>query len=189
MAAVLVLALVPMPVPRVVPLLVVASVSYLVRGGSFPLRGPGLFAAIGAAAGLVALAAALVAGGEVVEALSERSVEWSAYPVVRGSAGTFVIVAIVVGVSAIAAELVLRGWIVERVLELGGPAVLAVMCGGIAEALVSDGDLAARIGACLFGIGLGWIYVAGGRSVVVPLCARLAFQLGALALEGLRLIG
>jgi len=40
----------------------------------------------------------------------------------------------------------------------------------------------------VFGIGLGWIYVAGGRSVVAPICARLVFSLGALLLDGLQIV-
>jgi hypothetical protein len=188
-AAFLAVALAPLPVPRVVPLLVVASVSYMVRGGSFPLRGPGLYAAIGAAAGLAALALALIAGAPVVETLTAQPVEWSVNPVVRGSGQTFLIVAVVVGVSALAAELVLRGWVVERILELGGSVVPAVLAGGIAEALVTDGNLGARIGGCVFGLGLGWIYVAADRGVMAPMCARITFVLGATALESLKLIG
>jgi hypothetical protein len=46
-----------------------------------------------------------------------------------------------------------------------------------------------RLGAGVFGIGLGWMYLAGGRSVAAPICARLAFSLGAVALEALRLVG
>jgi hypothetical protein len=33
------------------------------------------------------------------------------------------------------------------------------------------------------------MYMAGGRSVLAPLCARLVFVLGALALEALRVVG
>ena len=36
---------------------------------------------------------------------------------------------------------------------------------------------------------LGWLYVASGRNLAVPICARLAFQLGATVLESLRLVG
>jgi hypothetical protein len=51
------------------------------------------------------------------------------------------------------------------------------------------GDAAARIAAGLFGAGLGWIYVAAGRSLVAPICARLAFVLGPVVLEALRIVG
>jgi hypothetical protein len=64
-----------------------------------------------------------------------------------------------------------------------------VLVGAVAEALVSDGNFTARIGAGLFGIAMGWMYIAGGRSVIAPMLARLAFSLGALALEALRVVG
>lgn len=191
-AAVLAAALVPLPIPNVVPLLVVASVSLYLRRTSWAdrMRGPGLYAAVGAGAGLLALGLAIAVGTPLVEAVTDRAVNWSMYPVVRGSGTTAVTIAIVVGVGALAAELVLRGWIVERVLELGrGPAVLAVMVGGFAEALLAGGSLEERIGAGIFGLGLGAMYVAAGRSVVAPICARLAFTLGALVLEATRLVG
>jgi hypothetical protein len=33
------------------------------------------------------------------------------------------------------------------------------------------------------------MYVAAGRSVIAPICARIAFSLGAVALEAVRVIG
>jgi hypothetical protein len=195
-AAVLVIALAPLPaaLPAAVPLLVVASIARYVRRRSWaelvmPGRGAE-HAAIGALTGAVALALAVVAGTPVVEALSHRAVEWSTFPIVRGSAVQLVTVALVVGLSAVAAELALRGWIVERVLELspGGP-VLPVLLGAIAEALITRGDFAARLGAGVFGLGLGWMYVASGRRIVAPVVARLTFQLGAVVLEALRVVG
>ncbi len=190
-AAVVAAAVVSLPVPAVVPLLVIASLSLWLRGRSWEhvVHGPASYAAIGAAAGVAALALALGVSTPLVEALTDQAVQWSMYPVVRGSLGTALMVALVVGVSAVAAELVLRGWLVERVLELGGHRVLAVLVGAIAEALIADGDLGMRLGAGVFGIGLGWMYLAGGRSVAAPICARLAFSLGAVALEALRLVG
>ena len=83
-----------------------------------------------------------------------------------------------------------QGRDLERVLELSPvPPILPVLIGALAEALVVRGDFAARIGAALFGIGLGWMYVAAGRSLIAPICARIAFSLGAVALEALRVIG
>ena len=199
----------PLPelVPAVLPLLVAGSLSRWVRGRSWAdvVRGgwtpngdpvaaaPGAWRhrlTAGALAGLAAVAVALLAGGPMVEALALRSVEWSSYPVVRGNASLFAMVAVYVTVSAVAAELALRGWIVERMLELSpGPPVLPVLAGAFAEALITPGDLAARIGGGLFGAGLGWMYAAGGRSVVAPICARIVFQLGLLLLEAMRLVG
>jgi membrane protease YdiL (CAAX protease family) len=193
-AAVLALAIAPLPdvVPVALPLLVIATVSRWVRRRSFGqlMRADGWTVANSATAGLVALAIAVIAGAPFVELMSGRAVEWSAFPIVRGSASQLVLVALMVIAMVIASELALRGWIVERMLELSpGPPVLPVLVGALAEALVTPGDVATRIGAGLFGAGLGALYVAAGRSVIAPICARLAFSLGALVLEALRVIG
>jgi hypothetical protein len=190
-ACVLAAAVAPLPVSPVVVLLVAASISRWLRGQRWTsvVGGPGLYAAIGAAVGLVALGLALAVTTPALEAITEDAVQWSTYPVVRGSPGTAVTVAIVVAIGAVAAELALRGWLVERVLELGGHPVLAILAGALAEAAVTGGGLAMRIGAGLFGLALGWLYVAGGRSALASVCARLVFSLGALALETLRLVG
>lgn len=186
------IAFVPLPIPRVVPLMAVASVSRWLRGTSWGalLHGGGFYAAIGAAAGVVALGLALVAGTPVIEALTGHAVEWSTFPMVRGNSSQLFVVLVLVGVSAVAAELVLHGWILERILELGrGSAILPILVAAIAEGVLSSGDLAARIGAFAFGAGLGWMYVASGRSLLAPTCARLAFQVGAVILESLRIVG
>lgn len=190
-AAVLAAAVLALPVPAAVPLLVIASVSLWLRGRSWAdvIVGPASYAAIGAAAGATALALALVVSTPLVEAITDHAVQWSMYPVVRGSLGAALMVGIVVAVSAVAAELVLRGWLVERVLELSGHRALAIFVGAIAEALIADGDLGMRLGAGVFGVALGWMYLAGGRSVVAPICARLVFSLGAVALEALQVVG
>ena len=190
-AVVLAAAIVTLPVPAVVPLLIAGSVSLWLRGRSWGqvVKGPPLYAAIGALAGGAALALGLWIATPLVEAVTDQAVQWSMYPIVRGSGAQAVMVAIVVGVAALAAELVLHGWLVERVLELRGHPVLAILIGAIAEGLVSDGDLGMRIGAGLFGIGCGWMYIAAGRSVVAPICARLVFSLGAVLLEALRVVG
>ncbi len=193
-AVVVAIAVLPVPeqVPRSLLLVVAASLSRWARGRSWGevVHGPALYAAIGAAAGLGALVVALLAGTPAIEALTGRGVEWSAFPIVRGSPAQLAIVMLYLVAAGVAAEMALRGWLVERVLELGrGNAVIAILVGGFAEALCTSGDLAARVGAGAFGAGLGWMYVAAGRSVVAPACARLAFQLGAVTLEALRLLG
>lgn len=193
-AAVLAVAVAPLPeaLPAAVPMLAAASVSRWLRRRSWDERMPagGGRAGPSTLAGLAALAVALVAGTPVVEVLTGRAVEWSVFPIVRGNPTQLALVAMIVIAMSIASELALRGWIVERMLELSpGPPVLPVLVGAIAEAAVTRGDLATRIGAGVFGLGLGWMYVAAGRSVVAPICARMAFGLGAVVLEALRVIG
>lgn len=153
------------------------------------MRGPGLYAAIGAGAGLVALVVALVAGTPLVEWFTRGAVQWSVYPIVRGSVSAFVTVALIVAVGSLAAELALRGFIVELGLEFTRSSWVAVVMGALAEALLADGDAVMKLGAGVFGLGLGAMYIAGDRSVLGPLCARLTFALGALVLEALRVVG
>lgn len=193
-AAVLAVALAPLPdaVPVALPLLVAGSLSRWLRRRTWSelLQGGGHLARASFVAGLAALALAVIVGTPFVERMSGRLVEWSAFPIVRGNPSQLVLVAMIVVAMAIASELALRGWIVERVLELSpGPPILPVLLGAIAEAMVTPGDLAVRIGAGAFGIGLGWLHVAAGRNVLAPICARIAFGLGAVTLEALRLIG
>src|SRR5690242_7265288 len=104
-AIVIAAALVPLPVPAVVPLLIAASISLWVRGRSWTdvIKGPPLYAAIGVLAGATALALALLVSTPLLEVITDYAVQWSMYPVVRGSGGTLVMVMIVVGVSAVAA--------------------------------------------------------------------------------------
>jgi hypothetical protein len=172
-AAVIAAAAVPLPVPAVLPLLIVAAVSLTLRGKSLVYGTYG--AGAGALAGLAALVIAeLVTGG------------WNDYPVVRGAAAQAIAVGVLVGCTAAATEMVLRGWIVERVRELGGAPVMAVLVGAIAEALITPGGVGVRIGAGCFGIGLGWMYIRAGMRA--PLCARLVFALGAVLLAALGLV-
>jgi hypothetical protein len=179
--------------PAAIALFVAASASRYARGGSWQqlVRGTDNQLAIGALAGIAALAVAVVAATPLVEAIAERSVEWSAFPVVRGSAMRALQVAVFVAALAVANELVMRGWIVERVAELSerSSRAMPVLVGAIAEAALTTGDVATRLGAAVFGIGLSWLYFAAGRSVTAPIAARVAFQLGALALETLRMVG
>lgn len=171
----------------VVALLVVASTWQWLRGKSWRdvAHGPPLAAVLGAVAGVVALALA-VAATPLVERITDAAVQWSTYPVVRGSVASFSAVAAVVVAIAVASELVMRGWIVETVLEFGGHRVLAIAAGALVEALLADGG---RPGAAVFGVALGMMYLGAGRSVVAPICARVAFSLGALVLEALRVVG
>ena len=179
-------------IPFSLPLLIVASAARWLRGRSWTevASGGAYHAAIGAAVGASALALAIVLGTPLVEAVANRAVDWAQFGMVRGSPTQLLVFCVFVGMASLAAELALRGWIVERVLELSpGPVALPILVGAIAEALLVPGGLGTRLGAAIFGIGLGWIYVAGGRSVIAPVCARIVFSVGALLLEGFKVIG
>lgn len=176
-------------VPYSVPLVIAASVFRGLRGRAREdIAFDRAHVIAGTLAGAVALALALF-GTPLVEQLTNHAVEWSQYGFVRGSSTQLVVYVVWVAIAAIAAEVALRGWIVERVLEISpGPAILPILVGAIAEAALTPGDLAVRLGAGVFGTGLGWMYVAAGRNVVAPVCARLVFSVGALLLDGLRIL-
>jgi hypothetical protein len=186
---------IPLPelLPVAVPLLVAGSASRWARGRSWGelARGGGGARAVlvGAIVGAAALAGAVALGTPLIEGLVGGTVQWSAYPLVRGNLAMLALVAGYVAVHAAALELALRGWIVERVLELSpGPPHLPILVGCLAEALATPGDLAARLGGAGLGAGLGCLYVACGRNVLAPLAARAVFQLGAVGLEALRIL-
>jgi hypothetical protein len=184
-ACVLAVVVIPLSeaLPVALPLLVMASLSRWLRGRSWGelFAGGAERAVLGAAAGVVAA----VVAAPLYGAFEAPAVEWWLAPVLRG--GDVVQLAVVLAllaVTAIAMELALRGWLVERALELvaGAPA-LAIGLGAVAEALVTPGPVTARIGAGLFGAGLGALHVAGGRSVLAPVAARCAFVAGAVLVE------
>jgi hypothetical protein len=182
----------PDRIPVVLPLFAAASVFRWWRGRSWGevwRTAPG-YPLIACGVGVAALLVGVIAGTPVIEALSDRAVQWSTYPLVRGSATNLIVVAVLVATIAVTAELVFHGWLVERILELAPRNVaIAVMLGGVAEAIVMPGDFASRVGAGLFGAGLGWMYVASGRTVAATIPARVVFSVGAVVLESLRVIG
>jgi hypothetical protein len=162
----------PDALPQIVVLFAVASVARWLRGASWAdaLRGDPFHAGVGLAAGLVAgVAATLAAGGGRI-----------------GTPPQLALVVLATVAAAIAAELALRGWLVERVLARGAGPVLAVLIGAIADGALAPGGFDARLGAAACGAGLGWIYVAGGRSALASTCARVAFALAPLGVAAAR---
>lgn len=181
-----VLAVAPLPasLPIALPLLVAATLSRAVRGRGWrelAIRPRTLLG--GALAGLVAVAIAVPLFG----AFRVTAVEWWLVPAVRGEPAQLAFALGHAVVTAIAIELALRGWILERAWELspGAPA-LPIAAAALAEALLLGGPIPARIGAALFGAGLGLLYVAAGRSVLAPIAARATFAAGAIVAELLR---
>jgi membrane protease YdiL (CAAX protease family) len=179
------------PVTWLAGLVFVASLANWLRKRSWAerMRGPGIYAAIGAGAGAIALVLAIVFVTPLIERMSDQAVQWSMYPIVRGSGTAFITVALIVAVGCLASELVFRAFVVELGHEFTRNYAVAIMVAALAEALLADGDAAVRLGAGVFSAGLGWMYVASGRSILAPLCARLVFSLGALVLEALRVVG
>ena len=190
-AAVLAIALVPLPelVPFAMPLLVIGTLSLWIRRRSWAdvtqpapeTFGSGARAGIGALAGVIALGIAIAIGNREATTLSPIPI--------AGSVQMGLMAVLHVAVTALAAELALRGWIVDRVIELSpGVPVVPICVGALAEAIVTPGDAATRVGAALFGVGAGWLFVAGGRNIIAPIFARIVFQVGAVAIEASGLV-
>lgn len=194
LVALIAIALVPWPdpLPLAIPLVAAASIAMWVRGASWGdvCRADGTQAVVGVAVGIAALVLGLVAGTPLVEALGARTVEWSANAAVRGNTAVAGGVVVYAAMVALCMELALRGWVVDRVLGLApGQTVLAVLVGAFAEAIVTPGDATVRIGAGVFGIGLGWMFVAAKRNVLAPMLARVSFAVVLVILETMRVIG
>lgn len=174
----------PLTLPIALPLLVVATLSRWVRGrGWSELVHEPRSAGVGAVAGLVALVLAALGFG----AFDVSAIEWWLLPATRGDASQLVLALGFVTVTSIALELSLRGWILERTWELSpGSPTLPIVAAAVIEALVIDAAIGARIGAVLFGAGLGILYVGCRRNVLAPLTARVVFSAGAIVVELLR---
>lgn len=142
---------------------------------------PGL-AAVAGAAGLLALALAVAVASPFLEGLTERSIEWTQLATIRGNLQLLVLAGVLVVAQAAAAELVLRRWLLDRVLDTGARPIVAVAIAAAAEAAITGGHPAARLGAGLAGVGYGLLYTGGGRRLDGPIAARVVFELGALVL-------
>lgn len=180
-------------------LLVAGSVVLALRGGRwFEARdareGAGWAALGGVLAGLAGLAAAWTIAPGVLD-VTGRAVEWSTDPVVRGSASLAATLMVVTVAFGLAAELVFRRWLLDRVaaavVGTGEPRRVGLAAGvlvaAVIEAAVSPAGDGLRVGTALMAGGLGAVYVTSGGRLVACLGARLAFELGAIALQALRL--
>ncbi|MBL8626998.1 MAG: hypothetical protein JNK64_37260 [Myxococcales bacterium] len=149
----------------------------------------------GALVGALALLLALALSAPIADATA-RSVEWSQLPVVRGSALQAATLAAVVIAVALAAELTLRRWWLEAVaaaLGTAGVGRVGAIAGGVVAAAALEAAIAPlpgdRLGVAIYGAGLSVIYVGAGRRLGASLAARVVFEVGALALQALLLVG
>jgi hypothetical protein len=197
-AIVLAIALLPLPaaIPIALPLVIAASISRAIRRRPWSEVSHGGISRLGLGllAGAIALGVALLAGSQSLHVLysgqaGEHIIAVTDLASSSAQPGAIAIGVVAIGLVAFATELALRGWIVERVLELSpGSPILPVLIGAFVEALITRGDPQVRLAAIVFGAGLGWLYIAGKRSVIAPAWARIVFQCGAFLLEALRVV-
>src|SRR5690242_3261149 len=121
------------PVTWLAGLVLVASIVSWLRKRSWSerMRGPGGYAALGAAAGVVALLFARLCT-PMIEGYSGQAVQWSMYPIVRGSAAGFLTVALIVAVGCLASELVFRAFLVELGHEFTKNYAVAIVVAALA---------------------------------------------------------
>jgi hypothetical protein len=189
-------AVVAIPIPAQVPLLAMALISYGIRHQSWSERweSTGLLWAVGAAVGAIALALGLVVFTPLLESRTGGLVAWTRDAIVRGNLQMLTTVTLIVAALTVATEVVMRGWILERIREHvpvrgRAGAAIAVAATSVIEAIfTTSGAGWSGIGAALVSAALSGLYLAGGRSLVAPIAARLTFDLGVVALESLRLV-
>jgi hypothetical protein len=179
------------PLVALIVVLAAGSVSRWARGKGWVEYGrpaAPMFTVAGAGLGLVALAGAVALASPALEALTTRSVDWTQLAAVRGNASVLLVAVLVVAAQAVALELGLRRWLLERVHDLGARAHDAAVVAAIAEGAITGGHLGTRLGAAMLGLGVGLVYVGGGRRLAPAIACRIALETGALVLVWARWI-
>jgi gamma-glutamylcyclotransferase len=169
--------LIELPVPRAAPLLVLASLSLWIRDRSWTdagLRADPGWAGL-AAAGLVVGAASqlvisIAAGGPVQEqAVAQAGLTAASMVLLLQVAAAF------------ASEMVFRGFLIER-LEQVASKDAAIAISAIAFAWIAGGGVLAFGGALVAGLGYALLYIAGGRTLVLPIAVHIGFEATAIVI-------
>lgn len=175
------------PVSVVLPLLVAASASLWLRKSSWidvgldidddTLKVAGIGLVLGAAAQFLTL---LIVKPEL-ENLAGRAVELNHLPPLRGNAGILVNSILLTWATVLAAEMVFRGFLIHRVAELVKDKVVAhgvgvVISAGLFAWVVGGGRLEGIVGGFIAGLGYGYLYLACGRRLVLPIAFHGAFE-------------
>jgi membrane protease YdiL (CAAX protease family) len=191
------LVLVPLPLPDglpigpLIPLVLVASIALWARGQSWAdvgLDGERIGAMllagmmIGVAAPLLEVAVASPA----LQAVTSRAPESSPFGMVRGSPGFLVTLLVIVSATAAAVEMVFRGYLLTRIEAVAGPHLgltLGVSISALGSAwLDMDGDPGRLIGGLILGLGFAGLYLAGKRSLILPMVAHALYDVTHLVL-------
>jgi len=191
--ALVICAILPLPVPAQVPLLVIAMISFGIRGKRWSDRfeSDGFRWLVGLCTGAAALALAYFVFAPVLADRTGGMIGWSRHGIVRGKPDALLTFVLVVAATSAGTELILRGWILERVREqVPGRTglVAAVVITGLVEAVFTGDPGWSSLGAAVFGAALSGLYLASGRSLVAPIAARVTFEVGVLLLEGFKLV-
>lgn len=183
LAAVAALLVVPLPIAvgPLVPLVLLASISLWARGQSWAQVGldgeriGAMFLAglvIGVAAPLLELAVA----SPILHVLTARAPESSPYGMVRGSPAFLATMLVIVTASAAAVEMVFRGYLLTRIETRAGTAIAVTASAAGSAWLDADGDPGRLVGGLILGLGFAGLYLAGKRSLVLPMVAHALYD-------------
>lgn len=200
LALVVVVLLVGFPISTSIPLLVVASLSLWFRGKSWHdsgLRGDDdlvVMLIVGAVLGVLAMLATawLVAPG--LEAAGALGVELSYLPVLRGNTQMLPTIFVLTWAGVIASEMVFRGWLIPRIAslfddEVAGTGVAVFASAALYAWAVAESRQAGAVGGFALGLGFGILFLAGRRSLGLPIAFHGAFQSTHLVLIYAKLVG
>jgi hypothetical protein len=191
---------VSLPFSPLVPLVVVASVSLWWRGLSWAdvgLReGTALASAdllgIGAVLGAATAVLDRALWGSGLEALTGGVTGLDITAPVRGQLGMLITALVVTWIGAIAAEMVFRGYLIARLepfFDDQGRAGMTLLAAAAGYAwLLSDGHIGGVLGGFALGVGYGFLYLAGGRNLLLPIAFHGAFESVNLVLVYLRVV-
>jgi|GEM_PF-5437955 len=179
------------PISIVLPLVVVSSLALWGRKRSWVDVGLDIpddfvpLAVVGLVLGAGAQLFNIIALEPQLESLAGRAVELNYMPPVRGNAGMLINALLLTWALVVATEMVFRGYIIDRVAALVRDKGVAHGVGVVVSAAlfawaVGGGRLEGVVGAFIAGLGYGYLYIAGGRQLVLPIAFHAAFETVAL---------
>ncbi len=179
------------PVSVMVPLVVVASAGLWLRKASwvdvgFDIdEGFAKVVLVGVVLGVVAQFANLLVIKPELEHISGRAVELNFLPPLRGNTGILINALLLTWGMVVATEMVFRGFVLNRVAELVDDKQVAhgvgvVVSAGMFAWAVGGGRMEGVVGAFIAGVGYGYLYLASGRKLVLPIAFHAAYETVAL---------
>jgi membrane protease YdiL (CAAX protease family) len=187
MALVVLVLVVGFPISTSIPLLVLASLSLWFRGKSWTDVGFSggddlpLMIVIGVVLGTATMLATTWVVAPALEASGELAVELSYLAPLRGNTKLLPTAIVLTLATVFASEMVFRGWLIERIRErfddpAAGSGVAVFLSAVVYAWAISEGRQAGAVGGFTLGLGFGFLYLAGRRSLVLPIAFHGAFQ-------------
>tara|TARA_R110002096_G_scaffold433887_2_gene653770 strand:+ start:78653 stop:79270 length:618 start_codon:yes stop_codon:yes gene_type:complete len=185
MLVMVVLLVLPLPVPALIPLVVLASVALEVRGLGWSHVGlQGKHAARDSATGLVLglLVASLLplAVGQAAE---------SDFLLLQGNGRALVAALLLTLALSAASEMLFRGYAIAAATRVWGDsgAIAGLLVGAVSGTIATQpASAGAALGAFVIGLGYGLLYFASGRRLILPITMHFVVDAYPIVLEFLR---